>query len=98
MPVNHEGAQRASGRRRFQSLRFVAIAALASVMAIGGLASHPETVAAAGKKVVVDESKAAGTSVAAAAGNWAVYRDADLRSRPRTFSAPMRSFRNSSTV
>jgi beta-glucosidase len=36
---------------------------------------------------LVDESKAAGTSVGVAAGNWVVYRDADLRSRPKMFGA-----------
>ena len=35
---------------------------------------------------LVDESKAAGTSVGAVAGNWVVYRDADLRSKPTTFT------------
>jgi hypothetical protein len=34
-------------------LRLIAIAALASVLAVGGLAAHPDTVAASGKKVVI---------------------------------------------
>jgi len=53
LPVSQEGAQRASGHRSFRSLRFVVIAVLASVMAVGGLATHPQNVAAAGKKVVI---------------------------------------------
>ena len=36
---------------------------------------------------LVDETKAAGTSVGAAAGNWIAYQDVDLRSRPTTFTA-----------
>jgi hypothetical protein len=51
--VSQEGAQRASRRRSFPSLRLIAIAALASVLAVGGLAAHPDTVAASGKKVVI---------------------------------------------
>ena len=38
MPVHKEGAQRASGHR---SWRLVVVAVMASVMAIGGLATHP---------------------------------------------------------
>ena len=53
MRVFQEGAQRASRRRSFPSLRLIAIAALASVLAVGGLAAHPEVAAAAGKKVVI---------------------------------------------
>ena len=52
MPVTQEGAQRAS-RRPFRTLRLIAIAAIASVLAVGGLAAHPEMAAAAGKKVVI---------------------------------------------
>jgi hypothetical protein len=51
--VSESGAQRASRHRSFRSLRLIAIAALASVLAIGGLAIHPEAVAASGKKVVI---------------------------------------------
>jgi hypothetical protein len=51
--VTQEGAQRASRRRSFSSIRFIGIAVIASVLAVGGLATHPETVAAAGKKVVI---------------------------------------------
>lgn len=36
---------------------------------------------------LVDETKADGTSVGAVAGNWVAYKDADLRSRPTTFTA-----------
>jgi hypothetical protein len=53
LPVSQEGAQRASPRHSFRSLRLIAIAALASVLAVGGLAIHPEAVAASGKKVVI---------------------------------------------
>lgn len=53
MPVSQQGAQRASGRRSFSTIRFIGIAVIASVLAVGGLATHPETVAAAGKKVVI---------------------------------------------
>jgi hypothetical protein len=51
--VTQEGAQRASRRRSFSSIRFIGIAVIASVLAVGGLATHPEAVAAAGKKVVI---------------------------------------------
>ena len=53
MPLSHEGAQRASGRHSFRALRLIAVAGLASVMAIGGMAANPEIAAAAGKKVVI---------------------------------------------
>ena len=53
MPVSQEGAQRASGHRSFRTLRLIAVAALASVMAVGGLAVRPEIAVAAGKKVVI---------------------------------------------
>ena len=53
MPVSQQGAQRASRRRSFSTIRFIGIAVIASVLAVGGLATHPETVAAAGKKVVI---------------------------------------------
>ena len=52
MPVSTQGVQRTS-RQPFRSLRFVAIAAIASVLAVGGLAAQPQAVAAAGKKVVI---------------------------------------------
>jgi hypothetical protein len=51
--VSQQGAQRASGRRSFSTIRFIGIAVIASVLAVGGLATHPETVAAAGMKVVI---------------------------------------------
>lgn len=53
MPVSTEGVQRTSRRQSFRSLRPVAIAVLASVMAVGGLAVQPQVAAAAGKKVVI---------------------------------------------
>jgi hypothetical protein len=53
LPVSTDGVQRTSGQLPFRSLRIIAIAIIASVMAVGGLAAHPEVVAAAGKKVVI---------------------------------------------
>ena len=53
MPVSPEGAQRASRHRVARFLRLGAIAIMASVMAVSGLAAHPDAVAAAGKKVVI---------------------------------------------
>jgi hypothetical protein len=53
LPVSPEGAQRASRHHFVRSVRIVAVAALASVMAIGGLAAQPQTAVAAGKKVVI---------------------------------------------
>lgn len=53
MPVSPEGAQRASRHQIVRSVRIVAVAALASVMAVGGLAAQPQTAAAAGQKVVI---------------------------------------------
>jgi len=53
LPVSQEGAQRASRRRSFQTLRLIVIAVIASFLAVGGLAVHPEAVAASGKKVVI---------------------------------------------
>ena len=50
MPVHKEGAHRASGHR---SWRLVVVAVMASVMAIGGLATDPTPAAAAGMKVVI---------------------------------------------
>jgi len=53
LPVTQEGAQRASRRTSKSTLRLIAIAVIASVLAVGGLATHPEAVAASGKKVVI---------------------------------------------
>ena len=53
MPVTQEGAQRASRQRSFRPWRVAFIATLAAALAVGGLAAHPETAAAAGKKVVI---------------------------------------------
>jgi len=50
LPVAQEGAQRASRQR---SVRFFALAMLAAVLAVGGIAAHPQVAAAAGKKVVI---------------------------------------------
>jgi hypothetical protein len=51
--VSQEGAQRASSHRFTRSVRFFAVAAIASVIAVGGLAVQPADVSAAGKKVVI---------------------------------------------
>jgi hypothetical protein len=51
--VSQEGAQRASRHRFTRSVRFFAVAAIASVIAVGGLAVQPADVSAAGKKVVI---------------------------------------------
>jgi hypothetical protein len=51
--VTHEGAQRASRRRSTSTFRLIGIAAIASVLAVGGLATHPRAVAASGIKVVI---------------------------------------------
>jgi hypothetical protein len=53
LPVSQEGAQRASGHRFSRTIRTVAVAALASALAIGGVAAQPHDVSAAGKKVVI---------------------------------------------
>ena len=50
MPVPTRGVQRASGHR---SLRLTVTLLIAAAFAVGGLASHPTDVAAAGKKVVI---------------------------------------------
>ncbi len=53
MPVSTTGVQRTSRQQSFRALRFIAIAAIASVLAVGGLATQPQVVAASGKKVVI---------------------------------------------
>ena len=80
MPVTQEGAQRAS-RRPFRALRLIAIAAIASVLAVGGLAAHPEMAAAAGKKVVIVVGPA-GSNTA----NY-IYNAKRLASQARTYGA-----------
>ena len=81
MPVSHHGAQRASGRRSSHALRLIAVAALASVMAVGGLAAHPGIAVAAGKKVVI--------VVGPAGSNTADYisNGRRLASQARTYGA-----------
>ena len=81
MPVSTEGAQRASRRQSFRSLRLIAIAALAAVMAVGGLAVHPEAVAASGKKVVIVVGPA-GSNTA----NY-IYNAKRLANQARTYGA-----------
>jgi hypothetical protein len=53
LPVSQDGAQRASGHRFSRTIRTLAVAALASALAIGGVAAQPHDVSAAGKKVVI---------------------------------------------
>jgi hypothetical protein len=80
LPVTQEGAQRAS-RRPFRTLRLIAIAAIASALAVGGLAAHPEVAAAAGKKVVI--------VVGPAGSNTSdyIYNAKKLASQARTYGA-----------
>lgn len=53
MPVSHDGVQRASRHPSLRALRLIAVAALAAVLAVGGLAANPQIAAASGKKVVI---------------------------------------------
>src|SRR6478672_10953765 len=50
LPVSRNGAQRASGHR---TVRLAAMTALAAVLAVGGLTTHPQVAEAAGRKVVI---------------------------------------------
>jgi hypothetical protein len=79
--VSQEGAQRASRRHSFRSLRLIAIAALASVLAVGGLAIHPEAVAASGKKVVIVVGPAGSNT-----SNY-IYNAKKLASQARSYGA-----------
>jgi hypothetical protein len=81
LPVSQEGAQRASRRHSFRSLRLIAIAALASVLAVGGLAVHPEAVAASGKKVVIVVGPAGSNT-----SNY-IYNAKKLASQARSYGA-----------
>jgi hypothetical protein len=81
LPVIHQGAQRASRRRSFQTVRLIAIAAIAAVLAVGGLATHPEAVAAAGKKVVIVVGPAGSNT-----SNY-IYNAKKLASQARSYGA-----------
>jgi hypothetical protein len=81
LPVSQQGAQRASRRRSFPSLRLFAIAAIASVLAVGGLAAHPDTVAASGKKVVIVVGPAGANT-----SNY-IYNAKKLASQARSYGA-----------
>jgi hypothetical protein len=81
LPVIQEGAQRASRRRSFQTVRLIAIAAIASVLAVGGLATHPEAVAASGKKVVIVVGPAGSNT-----SNY-IYNAKKLASQARSYGA-----------
>ena len=79
--MSQEGAQRASRRLSFRSLRLIAIAALASVLAVGGLAIHPEAIAASGKKVVIVVGPAGSNT-----SNY-IYNAKKLASQARSYGA-----------
>ncbi|HEX5825653.1 MAG TPA: hypothetical protein VFY18_14440, partial [Candidatus Limnocylindrales bacterium] len=78
MPVSQEGAQRASGHKPF---RLVVVAVMAAAMAIGGLASSPTSVAAAGKKVVIVVGP-----VGASTSNY-IYNARKLAAQARSYGA-----------
>ena len=81
MPVSHDGAQRASRHPSLRALRLIAVAALASVLAVGGLAAEPQIAAASGKKVVI--------VVGPAGSNTAdyIYNAKKLASQARSYGA-----------
>ena len=81
MPVSHQGAQGASRHQTIRSVRLIAIAALASVMAIGGLAANPGVAAAAGKKVVIVVGPAGSNT-----SNY-IYNAKKLASQARSYGA-----------
>ena len=81
MPVSNNGAQRASSQRSFRALRLIAVAALASVMAIGGLAIQPRVAAAAGTKVVIVVGPAGSRT-----GDY-IYNAKKLASQARSYGA-----------
>jgi hypothetical protein len=78
LPVSQDGAQRASGYRSF---RLVVVAALAAVMAIGGLVAQPAPVAAAGRKVVIVVGP-----VGSSTANY-IYNAKKLASQARSYGA-----------
>jgi hypothetical protein len=78
LPVFRSGAQRASHHR---TLRFVAMSAIAAVMAIGGLAAHPQAAAAAGKKVVIVVGPAGSST-----SNY-IYNAKKLAAQARSYGA-----------
>lgn len=78
MPVPIDGAQRASGHR---SLRLIVTVFIAAAFAVGGLATHPTDVAAAGKKVVIVVGPA-GSSTA----NY-IYNAKKLAAQARSYGA-----------
>ncbi len=78
MPGSKEGAQRAS---RHPSFRFVAIAMMASVLAVGGLAARPASVAASGIKVVIVVGP-----VGSSTANY-IYNAKKLASQARSYGA-----------
>jgi hypothetical protein len=78
LPVPRSGAQRASGHR---SLRLSVTLLIAATVAVGGLATHPTDVAAAGKKVVIVVGPA-GSSTA----NY-IYNAKKLAAQARSYGA-----------
>jgi hypothetical protein len=79
--VSQEGAQRASGQLSFRTLRLIVIPAIAAVLAVSGLATHPGSVAAASVKVVIVVGPA-GSSTA----NY-IYNAKKLASQARSYGA-----------
>jgi hypothetical protein len=79
--VSNDGAQRASRHPSLRALRLIAVAALASVLAVGGLAANPQIAAASGKKVVI--------VVGPAGSNTAdyIYNAKRLASQARSYGA-----------
>jgi len=81
LPVSKEGAQRASRRRSFSTIRLIGIAVIASILAVGGLATNPEAVAAAGKKVVIVVGP-----VGSSSSNY-IYNAKKLAAQARSYGA-----------
>ncbi|HXU86937.1 MAG TPA: hypothetical protein VN773_14140 [Verrucomicrobiae bacterium] len=81
MPVSHDGVQRASRHPSLRALRLIAVAALASVLAVGGLAANPQIAAASGKKVVIVVGPAGSNT-----SNY-IYNAKKLASQARSYGA-----------
>jgi hypothetical protein len=81
LPVSHDGVQRASRHPSLRALRLIAVAALASVLAVGGLAANPQIAAASGKKVVIVVGPAGSNT-----SNY-IYNAKKLASQARSYGA-----------
>jgi hypothetical protein len=79
--VSHDGVQRASRHPSLRALRLIAVAALASVLAVGGLAANPQIAAASGKKVVIVVGPAGSNT-----SNY-IYNAKKLASQARSYGA-----------